>query len=285
MFALEPDAPVLVVEIERPSIRMRVAQHNTRLLGVLTADRQALAVRRGDDGELAFLAGNLVQAADALVETVSPAGQDAGRCARDQHAPAHGGRTDADQDRFRPAPPELVAVPPRGELRSLWFTDANELEAFRKSREADVVRRDALPRVMKQPLARLDRLPTFFDRRQVPLFALSTDDPQPALSLVERESPSDRKRLYDLVRAEGVVAVETGGVQRRSEVRGRGQMSEHGPFMEAMSARFRDNPDCYDLTSRAGRTEIAGDDQSPRSLVGGERLAVHAVSQQDAPAT
>ena len=58
VLSLEPDAPILVVEIERPPFHVRVAQHDTRLVGVLAAHRQALPVRRSDDGEPAFLAGD-----------------------------------------------------------------------------------------------------------------------------------------------------------------------------------------------------------------------------------
>jgi hypothetical protein len=67
---------------------------------------------------------------------------------------------------------------------------------------------------VKKPLALLDRFPPLFQRREIPFLTPSTDDPEPALCLVEGQTPSDGKCLDDLVMIEAVVAIETSGIHR-----------------------------------------------------------------------
>ena len=100
------------------------------------------------------------------------------------------------------SPAELVTVSPCSKLRALRFADANQFQAFVQLREADVVGRDAFLRVAKELLALLDGFPAFFERREVPLLAFATHDPQAPAPLIEREPPADRERLDDLVCAE-----------------------------------------------------------------------------------
>jgi hypothetical protein len=97
---------------------------------------------------------------------------------------------------------ELVTVTPGRKLGSLRLPDPNQLQAFAQPREADVVGRDPLPRVAEELLALLDRFPPFFERREVPLLALATNNPEAPEFLVERQAPSHGERLDHLVRAE-----------------------------------------------------------------------------------
>ena len=100
------------------------------------------------------------------------------------------------------APAELVPVSPCSKLRALRVADANQFQAFVHLRQADVVGRDAFLRVVEELFALLDGFPSFLERREVPLLALATHDPQAPAPLIEREPSADRERLDDLVGAE-----------------------------------------------------------------------------------
>src|SRR5665213_203486 len=105
---------------------------------------------------------------------------------------------------------ELISVTPRCHFRPLRASHAHELEALAHTRQAYVIRRHAERRAAKESLALLNRLPAFFQRREIPALARPTDDPQPALLLIEREAASDGKMFDYLVRAEVVVTEEAG---------------------------------------------------------------------------
>src|SRR5690606_21307636 len=77
---------------------------------------------------------------------------------------------------------------------------------------ADVLRGCPDARIAEAPLARLDRLPSLLERREVPAFALAAHDPEAAAIGVEGEAPADREVLHDFVRAERLVAEHAGRV-------------------------------------------------------------------------
>src|SRR5690606_2785828 len=113
--------------------------------------------------------------------------------------------------------PELVAVPPRRELRSQRLADANQLEPLRQPGQSDVLRRDPLPRPAERSLTRFDRLPALLERREVPTLAVAADDPEPTLRRVERQPSPDGERLDRFVRgkrrcAEDAVPIHGGEV-------------------------------------------------------------------------
>ena len=78
--------------------------------------------------------------------------------------------------------------------------------------EADLVGGDAEAGVSIEALALFDGFPTFFGRREVPLAAAPTDDPETAALGIERESAANGKVLDGVVRLERGVAEDAGGV-------------------------------------------------------------------------
>ncbi len=114
-----------------------------------------------------------------------------------------------------PSAAELVPVAPGGELAANGRADPDDLELVTDPGEADVVGRNPQPGVPEQALAVFDRLPPLLERGEIPAFAPTAYDPQPAAVPVERDPASDRKRLEDFVMAEGPIAEQTGRVHRR----------------------------------------------------------------------
>src|SRR6185437_1791171 len=92
-----------------------------------------------------------------------------------------------------PSLAELIPVSPCSHFGPLRITDTDQLQTFAHARESDVFRRHAQLRVAKQPLALLDRFPSFFDRSEIPSLTRATNYPQPALVPVERKSASNGK--------------------------------------------------------------------------------------------
>jgi hypothetical protein len=76
---------------------------------------------------------------------------------------------------------------------------AHQLQPLAQLREADVVGGDAHARGAEEPLALLDGLPPFLDRREVPPLARAADHPEPSLARVERHAAADRELLEHLV--------------------------------------------------------------------------------------
>src|SRR5262249_18225221 len=107
---------------------------------------------------------------------------------------------------------ELIAVTPRRHFRSLRLANADELEAFRNSREPDVVRRHAQSCRTEQPLALLDGFPAFLDRREIPSLTFSADHPQASTRGIERQTSTDREMLDRFVLAQIRVAEDAGGI-------------------------------------------------------------------------
>src|SRR5262245_34154056 len=131
------------------------------------------------------------------------------------HYAADGGEPRTGDQHLSPtATTELVAVPPRGEFGSEWFSDAHELSAVTQLGEPDVVRGRAQTRIPIETLRLFDRLPALLERREVPPLALRTHDPQPPLRRVVRQPPSDGKRVEGLVLAERAAAEEASRVHR-----------------------------------------------------------------------
>ena len=232
-----------------------------------------------------FLRATSIQAVDALVDAVTATGQDAGRGTRDDDSPANGRGADADQDRARSAAART------GRRTATRRTPG---ASVRRCERAPVPRRVARARCCPWRRASVHH-GTGARRSRSP----------PSVPRAARGSTSrtcDRRPTACPSPGRTRVAGRPGTSPRPRSSRGRccsrdrwnttevrGRRSDGGRqdsvLRKVCSARFSDHPDCYDLTSRAGRTLVAGDDQSPRRLVGGEGLAVHAVSQQDAPAT
>ena len=69
------------------------------------------------------------------------------------------------------APAELIAIPPRRELGTLWLSNPHELEPFLYPGEANLV--GAYPKTsdLECALTLFQRLPSFLDGCEVPLFA------------------------------------------------------------------------------------------------------------------
>ena len=111
----------------------------------------------------------------------------------------------ATSDLSAPASTELIAVAPRGELGTLRRANSHERRPVTQLRQADVLGRDAAPRITKQLLGRLDRLPAVLERREIPSLAVRAHDPQPSLRGVEREPLSDREGLERLVAPSGLL--------------------------------------------------------------------------------
>src|SRR6185437_9001977 len=111
-----------------------------------------------------------------------------------------------------PSLAELIPVSPCSHFGPLRITDTDQLQTFAHARESDVFRRHAQLRVAKQPLALLDRFPSFFDRSEIPSLTRATNYPQPALVPVERKSASNGEVLDYFVRAEVTVAEEAGRI-------------------------------------------------------------------------
>ena len=109
-----------------------------------------------------------------------------------------------------PAAAELISITPCRHFGTLWASDSHKLESLAHAREADVVRRHAERRASEETLTLFDRLPAFFQRSEIPAFARSTDDPQPALLLIEREPASDGEMLNYFVRAEVAMTEQAG---------------------------------------------------------------------------
>jgi hypothetical protein len=131
-----------------------------------------------------------------------PADAADGRAHGDSPSDDGADRTDAracDDHLAASAPAELIAVPPGGELRSEWLTDAHELRSVAKSGKSDLIRRSAQSRTTIEPLGVLDGFPTFFERREVPSLAGGAHDPQPTFGCVECEPATDREMLDGLV--------------------------------------------------------------------------------------
>lgn len=76
----------------------------------------------------------------------------------------------------------------------------------------DVVGGHALLRVAIRAFTLLDGFPSLFERREIPSCTAHTHGPQPSTLGVEREAAANGKVLDALIRAEGGVAEETGGV-------------------------------------------------------------------------
>ena len=118
---------------------------------------------------------------------------DAGLHTTDDGASADDRRGPDNRQCLYPSPPEPRAVPPCGEFRKQRLADANQLDAFRQSRETDLARRYAAFGVAKPPFGVFHRLPPFFERCEVPLMTMRADDPQAALRWVEGEPAADGK--------------------------------------------------------------------------------------------
>jgi len=123
-----------------------------------------------------------------------------------------------DDDLSLSSPPELIPIPPRRELRPQRLADPYELCTVTKSSEPDLVRRGAEARAAVQTLCVLDRLPSLFERREVPPFAGWAYDPKPSLRRVERETAANGKVLDRLVRPERTIAEETRSVHGPSDL-------------------------------------------------------------------
>ena len=94
-----------------------------------------------------------------------------------------------------PSPVEPSAVPPRGEFGTQGRADTHELESVAQSREANIVRGDAQGCRTIGPLALIDCVPAFIDRREIPPGTSLTHHPEAALLGVEGESATNRKGL------------------------------------------------------------------------------------------
>jgi hypothetical protein len=172
-------------------------------------------------------------------------------------------------DRLSTSSPELVAVSPCGKLGPLRFADPHELETFAKAGETDLVSRDAKLRPAIRALALFDRLPSLFDRRKVPAFALPAHHPQAALRSVECESTPDRKMLDSFVRSELSVAEQTGRIHSLTE--------RLRYFAERLGCALRD-PGSDGLNclsrSRPSSTIISGKARTSASVV--RKFTMHA---------
>jgi hypothetical protein len=115
-----------------------------------------------------------------------------------------GGCSDADYCTAMAAS-ELIPVTPRGELWPQRLSDADQLESLGKSRETDVFRGHAFVRVAKQPLAILDRFPTFLEWGEIPPLARLAHHPEPAAPLIEGQPSPHWERLDDFIRAQRVI--------------------------------------------------------------------------------
>ena len=115
-----------------------------------------------------------------------------------------------------PAAPaaELIAIAPRRELGPQRSTDSYELSSFFQASQPDIGSRDAEGRRTKGTFASLDRLPTLFQRREIPPLAAPTHHPQSPLLGVERQPPSDGEVLYGFICAKQRVAENAVRVHR-----------------------------------------------------------------------
>ena len=93
------------------------------------------------------------------------------------------------------ARPELVAVPPGGELGPWRLPDPHQIQPLLVARKADVLCRDPNTGLAEDSLAGLNRFPAFFQRREVPASALRAHDPESSLRGVESESALGWSRL------------------------------------------------------------------------------------------
>jgi hypothetical protein len=206
--SLEVRLPILESEVDAE--RSIDARHDRRLGEVPTPHLHqagALRLNRGDDG----LRSSFDDRTNGLCHhPPEPAYADADHSATDDDRSECRDAAAGDQHLPATSPTELVAVSPRRELRSEWFADSNQLGSIAHGRESDVVGRHSASRVGVETVGFLDRLPTLFERRQVPALALPADDPQPTLRRVERQAASDGKRLERLIGAERLVAEKTG---------------------------------------------------------------------------
>ena len=140
------------------------------------------------------------------------AAQDAGGQSPDHDTPDHHRGTRPVQDLPLSSPPELVTVAPRRELGAHGLADPHERQPFGVPRQADVVGRNANPRVPEDALAVLDRLPALLQRRQVPAFAFPADHPEAPPGGIEGEPAADGEGLDDLVGSQGFPAEHAGFV-------------------------------------------------------------------------
>jgi hypothetical protein len=135
------------------------------------------------------------------------------------------GRTDKDDSNARdcrecrvghrsPLPaPKLIAVPPRGELRTKRLADPNQLEPVGDSRQPDVVGRNAKARSPKEPFTLFDRFPALLERREIPPLAATAHDPQPTTRGVECQAAPNGEMLDRFVLAELGMAKDAGSEQ------------------------------------------------------------------------
>lgn len=150
---------------------------------------------------------------------------------------------------------ELIAVAPRGQLRTLRLADANELEPFTQAREADVIGRDAQLRGAEKTVALLDRFPAVLDRREIPADAPATDDPEAAVRCIEGEPATDGKMLDRFVLAEVGVAENASRVH---------------------AYIYTLNTPAHAVHSGYGRIELPGPVTTPPA--GGKKLAQHIIA-------
>ncbi len=122
-----------------------------------------------------------------------PTSHQPGDC-RDRHR--------AGNERLLATAPERIHIAPCRELEPWRLADADELQALREARQADLIGRGPYTRRAILALALLDGLPALLDRRQVPAAAPGADDPQTSVRTVEREPPANGQLFDDLIRAE-----------------------------------------------------------------------------------
>src|SRR5690606_15686131 len=117
-----------------------------------------------------------------------------------------GDHAGAVEPRIAIAPREALAVAPRGELRPQRLPDADEIRAVTQRGEADLLGGHTLLRIAVEALPFLDAFPARLQRREVPLPAAGTHDPETPARLVEGEALPDREVLDGLVATERGVA-------------------------------------------------------------------------------
>lgn len=92
------------------------------------------------------------------------------------------------------------------------MADPDQVEPLGQPCEADVRSRYSESGAPELAFAGFDRLPSLFERREIPSAAATAHDPEPAPLAIEGEATADRELLDHLVRAECRVAKETGRV-------------------------------------------------------------------------
>src|SRR5678815_6103791 len=177
---------------------------------------------------------------DRMAELVGRSKEDAARATEGSHA-QHGVVAEADRvrvvyeraggrfrDQIRAAKKEPAlslmlrldaresrSVAPRRDLRQQRRSNANELEAAAKARQADVVGGHPEACAAEQPLGLIDRLPALLERREVPSPASGANDPEPTLFRIERQPSANREGRQKVIGGEIRVTKQTGRVHGR----------------------------------------------------------------------